>query len=130
MTDVELLKKTMVYDVTKMRTILLMNAEFNINNKKLACDVMQQVEALNLIPQEQYDSRKHLQAIYTALNKHLTMDLLCQRRQAGALCSNDAKSCYDRIVHTFAILCMLKFGVQLEPLLSMFRCLQEADHII
>jgi hypothetical protein len=50
MTDVELLKKAMVYNVTKMRTILLMNPEFNINNKKLAQDVMHQVEALELIP--------------------------------------------------------------------------------
>jgi hypothetical protein len=130
MTDVELLKKANVYDVTKMRTILLMNSEFNINNKKLARDVMKQIEALNLVPREQYGSRKHLQAIYAALNKRLTMDLLRQRRQAGALCSNDAKSCYDRIVHAFAILCMLKFGVQLPPLISMFQCLQEADHKI
>jgi hypothetical protein len=57
MTDVELLKKAMVYDVTKMRTILLMNSEFKINNKKLARDVMKQVEALDLIPCEQYGSR-------------------------------------------------------------------------
>jgi hypothetical protein len=33
MTDVAILKKAGVYDVEKMRTILLMNAEFNINNK-------------------------------------------------------------------------------------------------
>jgi hypothetical protein len=63
MTNVELLKKVMVYDVTKMRTILLMNPEFSINNKKLARDVMRQVEALEMIPREQYGSRKHLQAI-------------------------------------------------------------------
>jgi flagellar biosynthesis protein FlhB len=33
-----------------------MNSEFNINNKKLARDVMKQVEALKLIPREQYGS--------------------------------------------------------------------------
>jgi hypothetical protein len=43
----------MVYDVTKMRTILLMNPEFNINNKKLERDVMRQVEAHEMIPREQ-----------------------------------------------------------------------------
>jgi hypothetical protein len=91
MTDVELLKKANVYDVKKMRTILLMNSEFDINNKKLARDIMKQVESLKSIPCEQYGSQSHLQAIYAALNKHLTMDLLGQRRQAGALCSNDAK---------------------------------------
>ena len=34
-TDVEILKKLGVYDIKKMRTIQLMNAEFNMNNKKL-----------------------------------------------------------------------------------------------
>jgi hypothetical protein len=43
---------------------------------------------------------------------------------------NDAKSCYDRIVHVFAILCILEFGVQLEPLLSIFQCLQKGEHKI
>jgi cellobiose-specific phosphotransferase system component IIB len=69
MTDVALLKKAMVYDVIKMRTILLVNPKFNINNKKLARNVMQQVEALDMIPREQYGSCKHLQAIYAAINK-------------------------------------------------------------
>jgi hypothetical protein len=33
MTGVAILKKAGVYDVKTMRTILLMNAEFNMNNK-------------------------------------------------------------------------------------------------
>ena len=56
MTDVELLKKVVVDDVTKMRTILLMKSECNINNKKHARDVMKQVESLKLIQREQYGS--------------------------------------------------------------------------
>ncbi len=35
MTDVEILKKAGGYDIEKMRTIMLMNSEFNMNNKKL-----------------------------------------------------------------------------------------------
>jgi hypothetical protein len=35
MTDVKILKKAKVYDVTKMQTILLMHPDFNINNKSL-----------------------------------------------------------------------------------------------
>ena len=38
------------------------------------------------------------------------MDLLRQKRQAGTLCSNNAKSCYDQIVHSVATLSMRRLG--------------------
>jgi hypothetical protein len=49
MTDVEILKKAGVYDVKKMRIILLMNAEFNMNNKKLRHDMMSHAEKHNAV---------------------------------------------------------------------------------
>jgi hypothetical protein len=55
---------------------------------------------------------------------------LRQRRQAGALCSNDAKSCYDRIVHNVAALCMHHMGLPREPVESMFLTLQQSQHVI
>ena len=76
-TDVAILKKSGVHDVEKMRTIMLLNAEFNINNKKLGRDMMRLAESHSLIPREQYGSRKDHECILAALNKHLTMDLLC-----------------------------------------------------
>ena len=75
-TDVAILKKSGVHDVEKMRTIMLLNAEFNINNKKLGRDMMRLAESHSLIPCEQYGSRKDHECILAALNKHLTMDLL------------------------------------------------------
>jgi hypothetical protein len=40
-TNVEILKKEAdVYDIDRMRTILLMNSELNMNNKKLGWDLM------------------------------------------------------------------------------------------
>jgi hypothetical protein len=127
-TDVEILKKAGVYDVEKMRTIQLMHAVFNMNNKKLGRDMMKSAEACNILAREQFGSRKHHQSITAALNKRLTMDLLRQRRQAGALCSNDAKSCYDRIVHNIASLAMRRTGMPAEPIRSMFETLQKAAH--
>ena len=44
-TDLAILKKEGVYDVEKMRTIQLMHAEYNANNKHLGRLVMQQAEA-------------------------------------------------------------------------------------
>ena len=68
--------------------------------------MMNHAEKHKLLAPEQYGGRKHHRSIIAALNKRLTMDLLHLRRQTGALCSNDAKSCYDRIVHSFASIVM------------------------
>jgi hypothetical protein len=127
-TDVEILKKIGVYDVEKMRTIQLMNAEFNMNNKKLGRDVMWFTESHNVLAPEQFGSRKNHQSILAALNKRLTMDILRQRRQAGALYANDAKSCYDRIMHSIATLALRRLGMPPEPINSMFDTLQKAYH--
>jgi hypothetical protein len=109
-----------------MRTIQLFVAQFNMNNKKTRKDVMAKAESLGVMPKEQAGSRKHHQAVLSALCKVLTMDLLRMRHQAGALCSNDAKSCYDRIVHWIASLCLRRIGLQKEPSFEMFKTLQKA----
>jgi hypothetical protein len=56
----------------------------------------------NLIPKEQYSSRKALKAIDQVANKCLIYDLAQLQRRPMALCSNDAKSCYDRMVYLIA----------------------------
>jgi hypothetical protein len=56
MTDMAILKKAGVYDAKKMRTILLMNAEFNMNNKKLGLEMMVNAELHGKIAREQYGS--------------------------------------------------------------------------
>jgi hypothetical protein len=127
-TDVEILKKAGVFDVELMCTIQLMHAEFNMNIKKLGRDVMVHAERLRALAPEQYGSRKNHQSVLAALSKRVTMDLLRQRRQAGALCSNDAKSCYDRIVHNMAVLALLRLGMAAAPIRSMFETLQRDKH--
>ena len=128
--DVEILKKTGVYDIEGMRTITLMNSEFNINNKKLGRDMMQHAEQHHLLAPEQYGGRKHHRSIIAALNKRLTMDLLRLRHQTGALCSNDAKSCYDHIVHSFASIAMRRLGAHPQAVTCMLSTLQQAKHHI
>jgi hypothetical protein len=129
-TDVMIPKSTISLRVDKLRTLLLLDPEFNQNNKILGRSLMRQAEAHSQIPPEQYGSRKKHRAIEAALNKVLTQDIWRQKRQSGALCSNDAKSCYDRVVHSFAILCMLRLGCPLGPILSMFITLQKMQHFI
>ena len=58
------------------------------------------------------------------------MDLLRQKQQAGALCSNDAKSFYDQVVHSVAVLSMQQLGVPKNGIKSMFQSLQQSAHRI
>ena len=41
---------------------------------------------------------------------------------------NDAKGCFDRIVHSVAILVLMSFGVSGYMARTLFKVLQEADH--
>jgi hypothetical protein len=126
--DVMLKKKPGVRQINTLRAILLYKADFNHNNKRLGRDMLWRAESANVVAIEQYGSRKNLSAVDQSLNKVLTFDLWRQFRQNGALCSNDAKSCYDRIVHNFASLCMQRIGTPTQPIISMFSTIQELSH--
>jgi hypothetical protein len=129
-TGVMLLKEANNNNVEKMRTILLLPPDYNFNNKLLGRQVMYHAEQKKLIAPEQYGSRKALSAIEHCTNKRLTFDIIRQTKVPAALCSNDAKGCYDRIVHAVATLAMRRLGMPKEPILSMFRTLQDMRHHI
>ena len=128
--NVELLKKPGNFNVERLRTIMLMEAAWNNNNKILGRQLMWYAEREDLLAPEQYGSRKHRSASTQALNKKLVFDLHRQQRLAGAIGSNDAKSCYDRIVHSVAMLSMRRMGYPLEPLICMFSTLQQLRQYI
>ena len=71
-TDVEILKKAGVYDIDKMRTITLMDAAYNMNNKQLGRDLMTHAEKLDNLAREQFGSRKHHQSSPQPPIPHLT----------------------------------------------------------
>ena len=106
MTDIEILKKAGVWDIKKLRTMILMHSMFNANNKKLGKEILAYVEKKMEIAKEQYDSRKEHFCIRAALNKRLTAELMKLRRQLFTLCFNDAKSCFDHIVHWIGTLAL------------------------
>jgi hypothetical protein len=111
-----------------MRTIQLMVAAFNMNNKKSGRDSMTRAKLLQLIPKEQAGSRKHRRSIISALEKVLCNNIIQQRRLAAIIVSNDAKSCYDRIVLWLAALALRRIGLALGPTLEMMLTLQQAVH--
>jgi len=79
------------FNVEKLQIILLLEADFNANNKWIGHVVMYQAEQAHLLAEEQFGSQKFKLAIHQCLNKQLFYDLVCFRHQPAALCSNDAK---------------------------------------
>jgi hypothetical protein len=126
--DVMLEKKPGVRQLSKLRAILLYEADFNQNNKRLGREMLFRAEDGNAVAVEQFGSRKHMSATDQSLNKALTFDIWRQLRQQGALGSNDAKACYDRIVHNCASLCMQRVGMRKEPIISLFETIQKLEH--
>jgi len=68
--------------------------------------------------------------IHQCLNKHLFYDLVCFQWQPAALCSNDAKSCYDCITLLAATLSLCQLGSSLPMVQSMITTLHEMEHHI
>ena len=87
-------------------------------------------EICNEVAEEQYGSRKHHQAGLLLLNKVLVGDLFRLTRFSGCYAMNDAKGCYERIDHNFAILVLISFGVPWMIARNLLRMLQQARHCI
>jgi len=80
--------------------------------------------------EEQYGSRKFKSAIHQCLNKCLLYDVICFKCQPAALCSNDTKSCYDRITLLAAALSLCHFVCPQPAVDSMITTLHEMQHHI
>jgi len=123
-----MLKKSLgKFQVDKLRIILLFEADFNQLNKHIRCLMMHHVEQYSLVAGEQYGSHH---GITQSLNKQLTLDHICQLKQAAIICSNDAKSCYDCIIHHIAVQSMYQCGVNKTALICMFSTIQCLRHHI
>ena len=72
-------KKAGEFHVRNLRTILLLEADFNQGNKRLGRELMFNAEKLNRLAREQYGSRKFYTAINQGLNKRLTFDIWRQK---------------------------------------------------
>ena len=56
--------------------------------------------------------------------------MLRQSKKPAVLIANDAKSCYDRILHVIVMLCARRIGLELAPILSMIKTIQLMTHQI
>jgi hypothetical protein len=58
----------------------------------------------------------------------LSFDLVRQQRRTAALCSNDTKSCYDRVVHSVTSIAMQQQNISDTACICMFTTLQNLEH--
>jgi Reverse transcriptase (RNA-dependent DNA polymerase) len=126
--DVMILKRSGVTHLSGLRTICLFPVDCNYAFKHVGREMMTVAEKTKTLAPEQYGSRQHHRAIDLAVNKSLTNDVLRQLKKTGAICSNDAKSCYDLIGHTQASIAMQRHGVPQSFVDCMFTTLQDANH--
>ncbi len=90
--------------VSKLRAILLMEADFNAMNKEVyGVRMMDNARRFNLIPEEIF-SEQNRTADNGGLAKTLFYDIARQTRTPAAIASVDASNCYDRIAHAMASL--------------------------
>jgi hypothetical protein len=128
--NAQILKKLGVWIIKKLQTILLLEANFNMNNKKLRRDAMYFAECCQALTKEQYRGRKNHRAAELALNAKLVNDIFYQTKCTGVVCSNDAQSCFDRIIHSVCSLSLQRLGMPLAPIISKLTTLQNLTHFV
>ena len=123
-------KKQSSTHVEKLRIIVLFHAMYNMINKRIGRAMVYRAHSTGQIPMEAFGSVPGRRANECVLNKVLAYDTLRQQHRPAALCSTDATSCYDRIVHSVASICMQRMGVQDTACRLIFGTLQQLQHFI
>ena len=113
--DVQLLKGAGNHQADKMRTILCLECDHNMNNKKIGRTAMWNGERATALARDNLGGRKGMRAVEVSMNQHLSYNLIWASRARAVIISNDAKGCFDRIAHVVAILALRRLGVRPAP---------------
>ena len=128
--DVMIPKKANSINVTKLRTIMLFEADWNYMNKLVGKRIMENAEKADNIATEQYGSRKRKSAILHATNKQLLFDIIRQKKSNVMLLILDATACYDCISIPIASICLQRQGTPHNIVKIMFETLADMMHYI
>ena len=116
--------------VTKLRAILLMEADFNFSNKTIYGDrMMSKVREFGFMPEEIF-SEKGKMADDGSLAKILFYDIVRQARIVAAIGSIDAANCYDSVAHAVASLIFQAFGVPCNAIEAMLIAIQNMKYFL
>jgi hypothetical protein len=116
--------------VSKLRAILLMEADFNAMNKVVyGVWMLEEARKYNLVPEEVF-SKKNCMAEDGSLAKTLFYNIVRQTRSPAAIASVDASNCYDRIAHAMASLIFQSFGVEDTAVAAMLEMIHEMKFLL
>jgi len=116
--------------VTKLRAILLMEADYNANNKIVFGERMMEVVRKYGLMADEVFSEQGRTAEDGALAKVLFYDIVRQFRLPAGISSVDAANCYDSIAHAIASLIFQSMGVPLEGVAAMLEAIQEMKYFL
>jgi hypothetical protein len=105
--------------ITKLRSILLIEADFNATNKiEFGICMLENVRKYKLMPEEVFSKRNRLAKDGT-LSKNLFFDIVRQSRQPAGIAAVDADNCYDCIAHPMASMIFQAVGIPTPAIESM-----------
>ena len=114
----------------KLRLILLMEADYNANNKEIIGNrMMGMVQEYSLMMEEIF-SELGWMAEDGALSKILFYDIVRQCRLSAAISSVDMANCYDSITHAIAFLIFQACGVPVEGVEVMLSAIQDMKYFL
>jgi hypothetical protein len=123
-------KKICCLLITKLQSILLMEADFNATNKAIyGVRMLANVRKYKLMPEEVYSERNCLVDDGT-LSKVLFYDIVQQLRRPAGLALVDADNCYDCIAHPMASMVFQSFGVPTPAIVSMLTTIQNVKFFL
>ena len=116
--------------VTKLRAILLMEADFNYHNKLIfGKRMLDLARKHDLVPEEIY-SEKGKTAEDAVLHQVLAYDIARQKRAPFIVASVDAAQCYDRIAHAMAALTLRASKVPESSVHCMLQPIRDMEFYI
>jgi hypothetical protein len=111
--------------ITKLRSILLMEADFDATNKLIYGNrMLATVRKHKLISEEIYSEKNRL-ADDGTLTKVLFYIIVRQTCLSAGIAAVNADNCYDRIAHPIALLVFQSLGVPKSAVYSMLATIQE-----
>ncbi len=111
--------------ITKLWSILLMEADFNATNKIIYRQrMLQTARKYKLMPEEVFSKRNHLADNRTFI-KVLFCVIVHQTRLPAGISAVDADNCYNRIAHPIASMVFQALGVPKEATIAMLMTIQD-----
>ena len=127
---VEIEKRSGERRLDKLRTIHLLEADFNTGTKLIFNKrMLGNARTHNLIPDPQYQ-RKGSRSVEAVIFKKLFFDLLRLQQRPGSVVSNDLRSCFDRIPHPVGSIACRRLGVNPQAITTLFTTLQQMKYFV